>query len=166
MACAQPRKEHRFALAFRFFVMFVVCLKMETPVERIVAFTVVPFAFIAITFWDRFLRSRTPRLFRPFATSAVPSGGTYIFCALPENVPFQANRSTARNRAHHRESFSEGHRDRGTIQTAMAKRIFLRTIRLHPISMRQDFSQANRLWLTLPLTQKHISQCVICRRGI
>jgi hypothetical protein len=86
------------------FVMFVVCLKMETPVERTVAFTVVPFAFIAITFWDRFLRSRTPRLFRPFATSAV------LVAVLTFSVhslrtfhfrPIEAWRATARTIENH-----------------------------------------------------------------
>ena len=77
---------------------------METPVERIVAFTVVPFAFIAITFWDRFLRSRTPRLFRPFATSAV------LVAVLTFSVhslrtfhfrPIEAWRATARTIENH-----------------------------------------------------------------
>src|SRR6266498_3248260 len=61
-------------------------------------------AFIAITFWDRFLRSRTPRLFRPFATSAV------LVAVLTFSVhslrtfhfrPIEAWRATARTIENH-----------------------------------------------------------------
>jgi hypothetical protein len=56
-----PAEKASLCLGLAILLSFTVCLKMQTPLKRTMAFTVVPFGFIATTLLARFLRSVAPR---------------------------------------------------------------------------------------------------------
>jgi hypothetical protein len=58
-----PADKASLCLGLAMLLTFTVCLKMQTPMKRTMAFTVIPFAFIATTLLARLLRSvASPRL--------------------------------------------------------------------------------------------------------
>ena len=60
----KPAERASLCLGLAILLTFTVCLKMETTPKRAMAFTVIPFAFIATTLLARFLRSIASRRLR------------------------------------------------------------------------------------------------------
>ena len=96
---ASPAEKTSLCLGLAMLLAFTVCLRMETPIQRTMAFTVLPFAFILTTLLTRLLRMPASRWLRHsirFAIAllvllfAVHVRSTFRF------VPFEAWRETAR----------------------------------------------------------------------
>lgn len=80
-------------------VTFVACLKMETAAKRTVAFTVIPFAFVAATLLTNYFRKPAFRSFRLLLMSAIVVAA-FIFALHLRTTfhfkPIEAWRETAR----------------------------------------------------------------------